>query len=102
LTFTCHVDKDVSEETTLKADAVITDNTGSGPFMLSIIGNVIAPQEKEPSEPTSKPKPESKVQAGPSRPDVIEVDNDPEDPPITIEKVPNTDHFKLLLNKQSR
>ena len=30
------------------------------------------------------------------------MDKDPDDPPITIEKVPNTEHFKLLLNRQSR
>lgn len=102
LTFTCHVDKNVSEETILKTDALITDNKGSGPFRLSIVGHVVSPREKEPIEHPPKPKPEPKVQAGPSRPDVIEVDNDPENLPITIEKVPNTEHFKLLLNRQSR
>ncbi len=102
LTFTCYVDKNILEGTILKTEAVITDNMGSGPFTLSIAGHVVAPREKEPSDHPPKPKPEAKVQAGPSRPDVIEVDKDPDDPPITIEKVPTTQHFKLLLNRQSR
>jgi len=70
---------------------------------LSIFGHVVAPREKEPKEPrTPKPPADPKVQAGPSRPDVIEVDNGPDAPPITSEKVPNTEHFKLLLNRESR
>jgi hypothetical protein len=103
LTFTCHVDKSTPEGTVLKTDAVITDNTGRGPFNLTIIGNVVVPQEKDP--PSDKPphaKPEPKVHAGPSRPDIIEVDWGPDDPPITIEKVPDTERLKLLVNKGSR
>jgi hypothetical protein len=42
------------------------------------------------------------VQAGPSRPEVSEVDNGPDAPPITIEKIPNTERLKLLVNKGSR
>jgi hypothetical protein len=103
LTITCQVDKNVAEGTTLKADAVITDNNGSGPFLLSIIGHVVAPREKTPSEDHSpKPKPDPKVQAGPSRPDVTEVDRGPDDPPIIIEKAPDTGRLKLLVNRGSR
>jgi hypothetical protein len=103
LTFTCQVDKNVAEGTVLKTDAVITDNSGSGPFTLTIIGHVVAPREKsEPGEHPPKPTPEPKVQAGPSRPDVREVDRGPDAPPITIEKVPGTERLELLLNKGSR
>jgi len=103
LTFTCHVDKDVAEGTILRTDAVITDNTGSGPFTLTLIGLMVAPREKtEPTEHTPKPKPDPKVQAGPSRPDITEVDRGPDEPPITIEKVPNSERLKLLVNKGSR
>jgi hypothetical protein len=103
LTFTCQVDKNVSEGTILKTDAVITDNTGSGPFNLSIVGRVVAPREKaEPTEHPPKPTPEPTVQAGPSRPMVREVDRGPDAPPITIEKVPGTERLELLVNKGSQ
>jgi hypothetical protein len=103
LTFTCLVDKNVAEGTTLKTEAVITDNKGSGPFLLNIIGHVIASREKSPSEDhPPKPSPDPKVQAGPSRPDVTEVDRLPDDPPIIIEKAPDTGRLKLLVNRGSR
>jgi hypothetical protein len=97
------VDKNVSEGMDLKMDATITDDMGSGPFTLTVIGHVVAPRELDPeSEQPPKPKPDPKVQAGPSRPDVTEVERGPDDPPITIEKVPNTERLKLLVNKGSR
>jgi hypothetical protein len=102
LTFTCQVDKSVVEGTLLTAEAVITDNNGSGPFTLTIMGHVVAPREKETSEHEKKEKPEPRVQAGPSRPDVVEVDNGPDALPITIQKDPDTGHFTLLLNTGSR
>ncbi len=103
LTFTCQVDKTVSEGTVLRTDAIITDNSSSGPFNLSIIGTVVAQREKAPpTERRPRPKPEPTVQAGPSRPDVKEVDRGPDEPPITIEKVPGTERLELLVNKGSR
>ena len=102
LTFTCQVDKNVVEGTKIQAEATITDNTGSGPFTLTLIGNVIAPKEKTTHTEEPKPKPDPTVQAGASRPDVIEVEKGPDDPPITIEKVPNTERLKLVVNKGSR
>ncbi len=103
LTFTFQIEKSIAEGTTLHMDAVITDNMGSGPFALTIIGHVVAPREPSLSDPHSpKPKPDPKVQAGPSRPDVIEVDRGPDDPPITIEKVPGTERLQLVVNKGSR
>src|SRR5208282_3520418 len=103
LTFTFQVDKNVAEGTDLKMDATITDNMGSGPFPLTVIGHVIAPREESPeNEHPPKPKPDSKVQAGPSRPNVTEVERGLDDSPITIEKEPNTERLKLLVNKGSR
>jgi hypothetical protein len=103
LTFTCHVDKNVSEGTVLKTDAMITDNSGSGPFILTMTGHVVAPREKSvPDDHPPIPTPEPKVQAGPSRPDVREVDKGPDAPPITIEKVPGTQRLELLLNTGSK
>lgn len=103
LTFTFQVDKDIAEGTDLKMDATITDNMGSGPFPLAVIGHVVAPREQDPENGhPPKAKPDPKVQAGPSRPDVTEVERGPDDPPLTIEKVPNTDRLKLLVNKGSR
>jgi hypothetical protein len=72
-------------------------------FPLTILGHVVAPREQDSdTEHPPKPKSDAKVQAGPSRPDVIEVERGPDDPPITIEKVPDTERFKLLVNKGSR
>jgi hypothetical protein len=103
LTFTFQLDKNITEGSKFNMDATITDRMGSGPFPLTIIGHVVAPREPDTeTEPHPKPKSDPKVQAGPSRPDVIEVERGPDDPPITIEKVPNTERLKLLVNKGSR
>src|SRR5690242_6117196 len=97
------MDKNIAEGTILKTDALITDNTGSGPFTLTITGHVVAPPEKsEQGENPPTPTPAPKVQAGPSRPDVREVDRGPDEPPITIEKVPGTGRLELLVNKGSK
>jgi hypothetical protein len=101
LTFTCHVDKNVPEGTKLQSKATITDNVGSGPFTVTIIGEVVAPKGTTPPAPPG-PKSEPTAQAGPSRPDVTEVKNGPDAPPITIEKDPKTARYKLLLNVESQ
>ncbi len=73
------------------------------PFTLTLIGHVVAPREKtEPTDHPPKPKPDPKVQAGPSRPNVTEIDGGPDDPPITIEKEPGSQRLKLLVNRGSR
>jgi hypothetical protein len=103
LTFTFQVDKNIAEGTDLMMDATITDNMGSGPFPLTVVGHVVAPREQHPEdEHPHREKPDPKAQAGPSRPDVTEVEKGPDDPPITIEPVPNTERLKLLVNKGSR
>jgi hypothetical protein len=60
--------------------------------------------EKEPTPPKPpKPNPPNPtVHAGPSRPDITEVDKGPNEPPLTIESIPNTERLKLLLNTTSQ
>ena len=101
LTFTCHVDKNIAEGTKLQANATITDTKDSGPFSLVIAGEVVAPKEKTPAGPPG-PTPEPKVDVGPSRPNVKEVKEGPDHPPITIQKDPKTGRFNLLLNVESQ
>jgi hypothetical protein len=104
LTFTCTVSKQATIGSTLTARASITDNQNSGPFNLTL--NLLVAPDKEEEEPQdsspAKPPSDPKVKAGPSRPDIKEVDNGPDSPPLTIEKIPNTDRLQLVLNKTSR
>lgn len=103
LTFTMAIDKQIAVGTNLVTEVLVTDKIGSGPFHLKIIIAVIP--EKEPTEPTEKttksPKPPT-VQASPSRPDIKEVSNGPDDPPLTIERIPNTQRLQLVLNTGSK
>lgn len=103
LTFTCSLDKELSVGTKVSTEAVITDKQGSGPFTLTINATVVPAKEaKEPVEkPPTPPKP-PKVHAGPSRPDIKEVDRGLDEPPLTIEKIPNTERLQLVLNTTSR
>src|SRR5450755_488211 len=78
----------------------ITDTAKSNPFNLKIFGAVVASKEKK--EPQPRQKPEQKVDVAPRRPDVVEVDRGPDEPPLTIEKVPNSERMKLLINPGSR
>ena len=102
LTFTNVVDKQTPVGSILTTEALITDKVGSGPFKLIFVITVLAEKEtvanidkapKQPKEPT--------VQAGPSRPDIKEVARDPHDPPLTIERIPNTERLQLVLNTAS-
>ncbi len=103
LTFTCTISKQSEVGAQLSTRALITDNQGSGPFTLLIYVTVAA--EKQPDEhekADAKPPKEPKVQAGPSRPDIKEADKGPTEPPLTIEKVPNTERLQLVLNRTSQ
>ena len=61
---------------------------------------VVEPTEKkEPSKPKLKVVP--KTAAGPSRPDIQEVNEGPDAPPLTIQPVPQSTRLKLLLNVDS-
>lgn len=99
LTFTFNVDKKYLAGERLQTDILVTDKVGSGPFKLSVQLEVIEKVQKEPHE--SKPPKPPVVHAGPSRPDIKEVENAPDDPPLTIEKIPNTDRLQLVLNTGS-
>jgi hypothetical protein len=102
MTFTCQVDKKAMEGSAITCEARITDNAGSGPFKITIVGHVVAPREKATRQTQNKPKPEPMVNTGPSRPNVEEVDNGPDAPPLTIERHPKTDRLQILVNKGSQ
>ncbi len=102
LTFTFAADKQTPEGATSTTQMVITDNTGSGPFTLVVNASIVAPRKNENKEREKHEKKEPKVDAGPSRPDIKEVDNGPEAPPLTIERIPATGRLQLVLNKGSK
>lgn len=101
LTFTCAMDKSLPIGAKASTAAMISDKKGSGPFKLTLNATVVPKQE--PKEPQNKPTPPppDKVQAAPSRPNIKEADNGPDKPPLTIEKVPNTERLQLVLNTTS-
>jgi hypothetical protein len=66
---------------------------------LSIKVKISPPREKRENEP---PEPNPKTDAAPSRPDIVEVHNGLEAPPITVEKVPGTQRLQLQVNVDSR
>jgi len=98
LTFTFHIDKNLSEGSNFITTAEIADNAGHGPFKLTIMGNVVAPRTDE-AHKTAQKNP--KVDFGPSRPDIKEVMEGAEDPPIRIERAPDTRRLLLVVNKGS-
>jgi len=101
LTFTCQLGKQISVGSKVATHASITDNKGNGPFNLTITATVAQQKEpKEPAEETSTPL-TPKVQAGPSRPNIKEADKGADEPPLTIEKIPNTERLQLVLNTTS-
>jgi hypothetical protein len=103
LTFSCSLDKNLPVGTMVSTKATVTDKQGSGPFVVTIAATVVP--AKEPKEPPQGPPPPPKlpkVHAGPSRPDIKEVDKGPDEPPLTIEKVPGTERLQLVLNTTSR
>jgi hypothetical protein len=99
LTLTFHADNKLVEGTTLITHVEITDSAGHGPFKLLIKANVVAPREKTTHKP---PENKPKVDSAPSRPEIIEVMNGPNDPPITVVRVPGTSRLQLHVNKGSQ
>lgn len=103
LIFSYAISKNAVVGSTLTAQASITDNQNSGPFHLTLNLLVKEEKEEEPKNPrTPRPPSDPKVKAGPSRPDIKEADNGPDEPPLTIEKIPDTERLQLVLNKTSR
>ncbi len=97
LTFTFQSDKKQVEGSTFATEAEISDGAEHGPFKLLIDGVIVAPREKAKHEPPTNPK----VNSAPSRPDIIEVLNGPQDPPIVVQTVPNTKRLQLAVNTGS-
>jgi hypothetical protein len=107
LTFTFAADKEKPEGTTFTTEVTITDNAGSGPFKLIINASIVAPRATDDDDDSTEKKEKKdrnppKADAGPSRPDIREVDNGPDAPPLTIERVPATGRLQLVLNKGSK
>ncbi|MEW6767024.1 MAG: hypothetical protein AB1342_03240 [Pseudomonadota bacterium] len=100
LTLTFALEKSIAIGTKFSTVVTIEDAHGSGPFTLQISGEVCAAQEKLEGE-KREPNP-PKADAVPSRPDVIERENGPDDPPITIEKAPGTERLTLVVNTGSK
>jgi hypothetical protein len=65
---------------------------------LSIKVKIGPPRDKRENE---SPEPNPKAQEAPSRPNIIEVRNGPEAPPITVEKLPGTTRLQLQVNVDS-
>lgn len=99
LTFTFSADISLVEGSKLTTLVEISDNAGHGPFALSIEALVVEPQEKQTRSPKEKGP---KVDATASRPEIIVVENGPDDPPIEVGKKPNSDQLILIVNKGSK
>ena len=102
LTFTCATDKDQPIGKQLSTRADITDNHGSGPFSLIIYVTIANEKEDAQKDKIDHKHKDPKVQAGPSRPDIKEMDKGPAEPPLTIEKAPNSERLQLVLNTTSQ
>lgn len=98
-TVTFAPDKSLSVGTTLASHIVISDSAGSGPFTLAVHITIVQAKEKAERKPKAPTPP--KADMGPSRPDIQEVHRGAEDPPLTIEPVPDSERLKLLLNVDS-
>jgi hypothetical protein len=99
-TLTFALDKMLAVGANLKCQVVINDNKGSGPFKLDVQITIVKPIVKDPPKYKPPPRP-PKALAAPSKPDIQEVKNGPDAPPLTITQIPNTDRLKLLLNVES-
>jgi hypothetical protein len=100
LTFTLDVDKTAPAGTLLSTAITITDEKGSGPYLLAVNAVVGPPSEKKDPGASRAPPPDQ-VNSGSSRPDIKEVHNGPDAPPLTLEPIPGSDRLKLLLNVDS-
>lgn len=101
LSLTFAADRTAEEGTALRCETTITDNCGSGPFRLEISLKVgPAVERKAPTTPRTPPPPRADV--APSRPDIQEVHEGADAPPLTIQQVPGSERLKLLINLDSR
>ena len=99
LTFTFHAERyKKSVGSTFDVVASISD-ASHGPWVLNIKVKVVEPREKQERE---KGDPKPMTDAAPSRPDIVEVRNGPDAPPITVEKVAGTTRLQLQVNVESQ
>ncbi len=100
LTLTFHADK-IKKPVGTEFDVIATiSDSAHGPWNLNIRVKVVEPRQKRENE-AREPKPPM-TDAAPSRPDIKEVHNGLEAPPITVEKVPGTERLQLHINVDSR
>lgn len=100
LTFSLSVKKTVPIGTSFNTKAVISDNAGHGPFTLEVGGVVVAARPKRTHQPP-EPRPPTADKV-PSRPQVIEISGEPEDPPLRVERHPETSKLQITINTGSR
>jgi hypothetical protein len=65
------------------------------------LGVIVEKDLFRPSRQKPRPPKPPKAFAAPSRPDIQEVKRGPDAPPLTIDKAPNSERLRLLLNVQS-
>ena len=106
LTFTCAADKALPIGTSLSTEILITDKHGSGPFKVRIDGVIVAARPSAPSRPPPVPRTEKEkeplVDAGPSRPNIKQVDRGPDALPATVEKDAKTGRLAVFINTTSK
>lgn len=98
LTFRCRLPKSAVVGTTLTSHISITDRKGSGPFTLKIRATVVPAAKKPGGKPSSPTVPKAK--AGRSRPRIKELENDPTDQAITIER--DSKGLVIYVNKKAQ
>jgi hypothetical protein len=98
LTFTFHADKFKKPVGTVFEVIATVSDSAHGPWKLKMKVKMVEAREKQEREKTPKPP---MTDAAPSRPDIIEVNNGADAPPITVEKVPGTSRLQLQVNVDS-
>jgi hypothetical protein len=104
LTMTCTADKAAPIDTRLNSEITITDKKGSGPFNLNINATITPPRPPPPPRKPAGPKKEKDpmVDAGPSRPNIQELDQGPDSLPAKVEKDAETGRLQIVINTTSK
>jgi hypothetical protein len=98
LTLTFHADKYKKPVGTVFDTGVTISDSAHGPWKLSIRITVAPSRLKRENEP---PEPNPKIDAAPSRPDIIEVHHGPDALPIIVDKLPAQERLQLQVNVDS-
>jgi hypothetical protein len=100
LTFSCASDKSAEVGTRSSIVATIRDRQTAKPFLLTINATIVPPRPPpEPRDPKEKRDP--KTQNQPSRPDVKEAALGADQPPVSIERNPQTHGLVICINTDS-